>query len=207
MPPRTCTINRWVSEKALRQHRSVTNRFLNGISLPSSSGWPDGAAVVESPVATALGDDHCRADATEMVTAADRFHFRLWSSRLSCCKTADPDIPQIAIFADGRGSTRPLRSIGSRRTSTNGHPTKRTISWPFGHEDLQRFKSGESAEPTGSSRKRQLVTGQYPRRKPSLIRLLAKDPVTQPLEFMVGPDVHVDSLRRPPAISVRERAG
>lgn len=61
--------------------------------------------------------------------------------------------------------------------------------WSFGYEDLQRFKSGEAAQPAWFDQKAaNIVTTQFHVR-PALLRLLAKDPVTQLLEFMVEPDV------------------
>lgn len=107
-------------------------------------------------------------------------------------QTADPDIPQIAIFADGRAfhATAEINRVAEDADKRAALRSAGYLVWSFGHEDLQRFKSGESAEPAWFEQKAaSIVTGQY-HVKPSLIRLLAKDPVTQLLEFMVDPDVH-----------------
>ena len=61
--------------------------------------------------------------------------------------------------------------------------------WSFGHDDLQRFKSGESIEPAWFDQKAaSFVTSQF-HVQPGLVRLQAKDPVSQLLEFMVNPDI------------------
>ena len=105
-------------------------------------------------------------------------------------QTADPAIPQIAIFGDGRafhavpGNNRVADDADKRAAlRAAGY-----MVWSFGHEDLQRFKSGEAVEPEWFDQKAaSIVTGQFHVR-PGLIRLLSKDPVTQLLEFMAEPD-------------------
>ncbi len=106
-------------------------------------------------------------------------------------QTADPDIPQIAIFADGRAfhATPENNRVADDAKKRADLRSAGYLVWSFGHEDLQRFKSGESAEPAWFDQKAaSIVTTQF-HVQPSLIRLLAKDPVTQLLEFMVDPDV------------------
>lgn len=106
-------------------------------------------------------------------------------------QTADPDIPRIAIFADGRAFH---AGIGDRNRVTDDANKRAALRdagflvWSFGHDDLQLFKAGEEATPawfdqTAASR----VTRQF-QVKPGLIRLLPKDPVSQLLEFVTEPD-------------------
>lgn len=106
-------------------------------------------------------------------------------------QTADPDIPQIAIFADGRA----FHAVpGCNRVADDAD--KRTalrkagyLVWSFSHDDLQRFKSAESVEPPWFDQKAaSIVTSRF-HVQPGLLRLLAKDPVSQLLEFVVDPDV------------------
>lgn len=106
-------------------------------------------------------------------------------------QTADPDIPQIAIFADGRAfhATAENNRVADDADKRAALRKDTYLVWSFGHEDLQRFKSDESVEPAWFDQKAaKIVTTQF-HVQPALLRLLAKDPVTQLLEFMVEPDV------------------
>ncbi|KRQ24205.1 DEAD/DEAH box helicase [Mycobacteroides sp. H001] len=106
-------------------------------------------------------------------------------------QTADPDIPQIAIFADGRafhavpGCNRVADDADKRAAlRAAGY-----LVWSFGHDDLQRFKSGEAVDPMWFDQKAaSIVTSEF-QVQPSLVRLMAKDPVSQLLEFMIAPDI------------------
>jgi hypothetical protein len=106
-------------------------------------------------------------------------------------QTADPDIPQIAIFGDGRAFH---ASADNNRVADDADKRAALrkagyLVWSFGHEDLQRFKAGDVVEPAWFDQKAaSIVTGQF-HVQPSLLRLLTKDPVSQLLEFMVEPDV------------------
>lgn len=105
-------------------------------------------------------------------------------------QTADPEIPQIAIFADGRAfhASPENNRVADDADKRSALRSADYIVWSFGHEDLQRFKANEAAEPAWFDQKAaKLVTSQF-HVQPGLIRLLAKDPVTQLLEFMVEPD-------------------
>ena len=106
-------------------------------------------------------------------------------------QTADPDIPQIAIFGDGRsfhavpGCNRVADDADKRAALRKAG----YLVWSFSHDDLQRFKSAESVEPPWFDQKAAgVVTSQF-HVQPGLVRLLSKDPVTQLLEFMVTPDI------------------
>ncbi|MDV3125278.1 DEAD/DEAH box helicase [Mycobacterium sp. 21AC1] len=107
-------------------------------------------------------------------------------------QTADPDIPRIAIFADGRAfhaGTGDRNRVADDADKRAGLRAAGYLVWSFGHEDLQRFKSGDSVEPAWFDQKAaSFMTGQF-HVKPSLVRLQAKDPVSQLLEFVVTPDI------------------
>ena len=106
-------------------------------------------------------------------------------------QTADPAIPQIAIFGDGRAfhATPDNNRIADDADKRAALRSAGYLVWSFGHDDLQRFKSGEPAEPAWFDQKAaSIVTGQF-HVQPGLVRLLAKDPVSQLLEFMVDPEV------------------
>lgn len=107
-------------------------------------------------------------------------------------QTADPDIPRIAIFADGRafhavaGDCNRVADDADKRAALRAAGY---LVWSFGHDDLQRFKSGDSVEPAWFDQKAaSFVTSKF-HVQPGLIRLQAKDPVSQLLEFLVTPDI------------------
>jgi ATP-dependent helicase YprA (DUF1998 family) len=106
-------------------------------------------------------------------------------------QTADPAIPQIAIFADGRafhavpGYNRVADDAAKRAALRSAG----YLVWTFGQDDLQRFKTGDTSEPAWFDQKAaSVVTSQF-LVQPGLVRLLTKDPVMQLLEFMVDPDL------------------
>lgn len=106
-------------------------------------------------------------------------------------QTADPDVPKIAIFADGRsyhavpGCNRVADDADKReKLRNNGH-----LVWSFGHDDLQRFKTADTCEPGWFDQKAaNIVTSQF-QVQPGLVRLLTKDPISQLLEFLVDSDI------------------
>jgi ATP-dependent helicase YprA (DUF1998 family) len=106
-------------------------------------------------------------------------------------QTADPDIPRIAIFGDGRafhavpGCNRIADDADKRAALRKAG----YLVWSFGHDDLQRFKAGDTAEPGWFDQKAAGVVTSRFHVQPSLVRLQAKDPVSQLLEFMVDPDI------------------
>lgn len=106
-------------------------------------------------------------------------------------QTADPDIPRIAIFADGR-SFHAVAGCNRVADDADKRAALRAagyLVWSFGHEDLQRFKSGESIEPAWLDQKAtSFVTSRF-HVQPGLVRLQTKDPVSQLLEFIVTPDI------------------
>ncbi|KQH76193.1 DEAD/DEAH box helicase [Mycobacterium gordonae] len=106
-------------------------------------------------------------------------------------QTADPEIPRIAIFADGRAFH---AGTGDRNRVADDADKRAALRkagylvWSFGHDDLQRFKSGDGVDPDWFDQKAaSIVTSRF-HVSPGLVRLLSKDPVTQLLEFVVNPD-------------------
>ncbi|MBJ7339772.1 DEAD/DEAH box helicase [Mycolicibacterium sp.] len=106
-------------------------------------------------------------------------------------QTADPDIPRIALFADGR-SFHAVPACNRVADDADKRAALRAagyLVWSFGHHDLQRFKSNDSVEPAWLDQKAiSFVTSRF-HVQPNLIRLQSKDPVSQLLEFMVSPDI------------------
>ncbi|OBH19691.1 DEAD/DEAH box helicase [Mycolicibacter sinensis] len=105
-------------------------------------------------------------------------------------QTADPDVPKIAIFTDGRT----FHAVpGCNRLADDAEKREKLraigyLVWSFGHDDLQRFKAGDVADPVWFDKTAaDIVTGQF-NVQPGLVRLLSKDPVSQLLEFMLDPD-------------------
>jgi len=64
-------------------------------------------------------------------------------------QTADPDIPKIAVFADGRTfhATPENNRVADDADKRAALRSAGHLVWSFGHEDLQRFKSGGAADP------------------------------------------------------------
>lgn len=106
-------------------------------------------------------------------------------------QTADPDIPRIAIFADGR-SFHAVTGCNRVADDADKRAALRAagyLVWSFGHDDLQRFKSGDTIEPAWFDQKAaSFVTSRF-HVQPGLVRLQAKDPVSQLLDFIVTPDI------------------
>jgi ATP-dependent helicase YprA (DUF1998 family) len=107
-------------------------------------------------------------------------------------QTADPDIPRIAIFGDGRAFH---AGTGDRNRVADDADKRAALRkagyfvWSFGHEDLQRFKAGDAIQPDWFDQKAASVVTSRFHVSPGLVRLLSKDPVSQLLEFIVAPDV------------------
>lgn len=105
-------------------------------------------------------------------------------------QTADPDVPKVAIFTDGRAYH---AVTGRNRVADDAEKREKLrasgyLVWSFGHDDLQRFKAGEVVDPVWFDQKAaSIVTSKF-QVQPALLRLLAKDPVTQLLEFMLAPE-------------------
>lgn len=107
-------------------------------------------------------------------------------------QTADPDIPRIAIFADGRAFH---AGTGDRNRVADDADKRAALRqagflvWSFGHDDLQRFKAGDTAEAAWFDQKAaSFMTSRF-HVQPGLVRLQVKDPVSQLLEFIVEPDI------------------
>ncbi|MFD1811782.1 DEAD/DEAH box helicase [Rhodococcus gannanensis] len=104
--------------------------------------------------------------------------------------TNDSEVPRIAIFADGRkyhavpGCNRVADDASKRAIlRDSGH-----MVWSFGHEDLQRFKDGESAQPAWLTEQAASNTMKAGNLRPAIVKQLAADPVTILLAFITDPD-------------------
>ncbi|KUI09912.1 DEAD/DEAH box helicase [Mycolicibacterium acapulense] len=106
-------------------------------------------------------------------------------------QTADPDIPQIAIFADGRSfhAVSGCNRVGDDADKRAALRKAGHLVWSFSHDDLQRFKAGDTAEPEWFDQKAAAIITSKFHVQPGLVRLLARDPVSQLLEFMLEPDI------------------
>ncbi|WP_062393382.1 DEAD/DEAH box helicase [Gordonia phthalatica] len=104
--------------------------------------------------------------------------------------TNDPDVPRIAIFADGRryhavpGCNRVADDAAKRAILRgSGH-----LVWSFGHEDLQRFITGESVVPSWFTEKGAANAMKVGGLRPAIVRQLTADPITVLLAFITDPD-------------------
>ncbi|WP_137726483.1 DEAD/DEAH box helicase [Prescottella subtropica] len=106
--------------------------------------------------------------------------------------TSDPDIPRIAIFADGRafhagpGDRNRVADDAAKRAILRGSGH---LVWSFGHEDLQRFKAGDTAVPSWHTDKSASAAMAAGNLRPALVKLLTADPITALLAFLTDPDV------------------
>ncbi|MGA4692584.1 DEAD/DEAH box helicase [Rhodococcus sp. AB351] len=104
--------------------------------------------------------------------------------------TTDPDIPRIAVFADGRkyhavpGCNRVADDAAKRAIlRDSGH-----LVWSFGHEDLQRFKENVAVTPAWLSEQATTNMMKAGNLRPALVKLLSADPITMLLAFVSDPD-------------------
>ncbi|WP_338836935.1 DEAD/DEAH box helicase [Gordonia polyisoprenivorans] len=105
--------------------------------------------------------------------------------------TTDPEIPRIAIFADGRkyhavpGCNRVADDATKRAVlRDSGH-----LVWSFGHEDLQRFKEKAAPVPpwfTEQAASKIMAAGSL---RPALVKHLPTDPITTLLSLITDPDI------------------
>lgn len=105
--------------------------------------------------------------------------------------TNDPDVPRIAIFADGRSfhavPEHNRVADDARKRSVlrgSGH-----LVWSFGFEDLQHFKNNEVATPSWFTPKSVAVAMKTGTLQPAIVKLLTVDPITGLLAFLTDPDV------------------
>ncbi|MGW5571473.1 DEAD/DEAH box helicase [Nocardia thailandica] len=105
-------------------------------------------------------------------------------------RTADPDVPLIAIFADGRrfhavpGKNRVADDTGKRAILRSGG----VLVWSFGHDDLVRFQASQPVQPAWFTDKLAKFTIGHANLKPGIFDLLRSDPITQLISFMQDPD-------------------
>ncbi|MFI6957022.1 DEAD/DEAH box helicase [Nocardia sp. NPDC050408] len=105
-------------------------------------------------------------------------------------RTADPDIPIIALFADGRrfhavpGKNRVTDDARKREILRSGG----VLVWSFSHDDLLRFTGAQPMQPSWYTDKLAKFTLNHGNLRPALFKLLHVDPITQLIEFMLNPD-------------------
>ncbi|MFC6013014.1 DEAD/DEAH box helicase [Nocardia lasii] len=103
--------------------------------------------------------------------------------------TADPDVPIIALFADGRrfhavpGKNRVADDARKREILRSGG----VMVWSFGHEDLQRFNNDQRVQPSWFTPKLAKFTVGHGNLRPGVFQLLDRDPIYQLIEFMQHP--------------------
>lgn len=105
-------------------------------------------------------------------------------------KTLDPEIPVIAIFADGRRyhavpeANRVADDARKRAVLRSGG----VMVWSFTHQDLERFEAKKFVAPGWhTERMRQLVLKQGDLRRPVLDQVVL-DPISQLFAFVQEPD-------------------
>ncbi len=106
--------------------------------------------------------------------------------------TPDPDIPRIALFADGRkyhampGNLNRLADDATKRAilRDSGH-----LVWSFGHEDLQRFKENETVTPAWLTDQVAANVMKAGNLRPAIVKLLSADPITMLLAFISDPEL------------------
>ncbi|MFD3593185.1 DEAD/DEAH box helicase [Nocardia sp. NPDC058640] len=105
-------------------------------------------------------------------------------------RTADPNIPIIALFADGRrfhatpACNRVTDDARKREILRSGG----VVVWSFGHEDLERFRAAQPVQPAWFTDKLAAFTRKHGNLQPKLFKLLHADPITQLIEYMLDPD-------------------
>ncbi|SMG55763.1 Distinct helicase family with a unique C-terminal domain including a metal-binding cysteine cluster [Rhodococcus rhodochrous J3] len=106
-------------------------------------------------------------------------------------QTTDSSVRPIAIFADGRAfhASPSCNRVADDARKRAGLRESGYLVWSFGHEDLQRFKNNDEQTPSWFDENAAKVVTTNFHVRPALLRMLARDPVTQLLEFMVDPDI------------------
>ncbi|MBF6455553.1 DEAD/DEAH box helicase [Nocardia cyriacigeorgica] len=107
-------------------------------------------------------------------------------------KTTDPDIPVIAIFADGHTyhaseeNNRVADDARKRAILRSGG----VLVWSFGYEDLQRF-TGQKKQvaPSWHTKKMAELAMKQGNLRPAVFELVKADPITQLFHFMNEPDL------------------
>ncbi|MGW5454753.1 DEAD/DEAH box helicase [Nocardia sp. NPDC003979] len=105
-------------------------------------------------------------------------------------RTSDPDIPLIAVFADGR---RYHATPEHNRVADDAHKREilrsgGVVVWSFSHDDLERFRAARTEKPTWFTEKLEGPTRKHGNLKPKLFKLLHADPITQLIEYMLEPE-------------------
>ncbi|MGF6882332.1 ATP-dependent helicase YprA (DUF1998 family) [Nocardia sp. GAS34] len=104
--------------------------------------------------------------------------------------TTDPDVPEIAVFADGwkfHAEPGPNNRVADDARKRNILRSGGVLVWSFGHKDLDRFKRSDTHAPSWYTEGAAKSVRKNVR--PALFDLLAADPITQLLAFMQDPDL------------------
>ncbi|WP_280204952.1 DEAD/DEAH box helicase [Nocardia farcinica] len=106
-------------------------------------------------------------------------------------KTSDPEIPVIAIFADGRRyhavpeNNRIADDARKREILRSGG----VMVWSFSHEDLERFETRKPGTPSWYSAQMAQQILRIGTLRRAIVDLLPTDPITQLFHFLTDPDV------------------
>lgn len=107
-------------------------------------------------------------------------------------KTTDPEIPVIAIFADGHAyhATADNNRIADDARKRAILRSGGVLVWSFGYEDLQRF-TGQKKQvaPSWHMDKLAKLTMKQGNLRPSVFELVKADPITQLFHFVNDPDL------------------
>ncbi len=105
--------------------------------------------------------------------------------------TTDPDVPVIALFADGYKfhAVAPNNRVADDARKRGILRSGGVLVWSFSHEDLRRFQKNEAHTPAWHTERMAKLTMQQGNLRPALFKLLTADPITQLLEFVLDPDL------------------
>ncbi|MFC3965797.1 DEAD/DEAH box helicase [Nocardia jiangsuensis] len=106
-------------------------------------------------------------------------------------ETLDPDIPVIAIFADGKRyhADPAANRVGDDARKREILRSGGVMVWSFGSQDLDRFEAKAHVVPSWYSAKgSQFIVKQGTLRR-AVVDLVVHDPVTQLFEFVAEPDI------------------
>ena len=125
-------------------------------------------------------------------------------------KTTDPDIPVIALFADGHAyhATADNNRIADDARKRAILRSGGVLVWSFGYEDLQRF-TGQKKQvaPPWHMPKLAKLTLQQGNLRPAVLELVKADPISQLFHFVNEPDLDAWSTvgRWLPLMFMRDR--
>lgn len=105
--------------------------------------------------------------------------------------TTDPEVPRIAIFADGRSfhATPEHNRVADDAAKRALLRDRGHLVWSFSYEDLRRFAANENVTPdffTENAARAMMSAGKL---RPALVKQLSVDPISSLLAFMTDPDL------------------